>query len=86
MKYKCMKPGSCRIWKPKRMTCELEYKFEGVYKHAPRNVTDSTREEERPFSAERFVGGRDERRQTSCCGASPWTCSYWYRWVSPQSS
>jgi hypothetical protein len=41
-----MKQGSCRKGKPKRMTCELEYKVKSVYTHAPRNVTDRIRERE----------------------------------------
>ena len=39
-----MKQGSCRIGKPKRMTCELEYKVKNVYEHAQRNVIDRIRE------------------------------------------
>ena len=41
-----MKQGSCSTGKPKRMTCELEYKVKNVHKHAPRNVMDSVRERE----------------------------------------
>jgi hypothetical protein len=53
-------------------------------------MTDSTREEERPFSAEWFVGGGDERRQTArfgtaCFGTPSWACTYRYWWVSPES-
>jgi len=41
-----MKQGSCRTGKPKRMTCELEYKVKNVYEHAPVNVIHSIRERE----------------------------------------
>jgi len=41
-----MKQGSCRIGKPKGMTCELEYKAKKVYEHTTMNVIYSIHERE----------------------------------------